>query len=787
MLKFSVRWKKYTPLLQLFLIFTLSTFLTSGCAYYNTLFNAKQSYKDGIKELEKSGGNAPGSNNRGRGNNANPSRKYFETTIEKCWKLIEIYTDENKYADDALLYICKSEFHLQKYASAKTHLDQFLRKYPRSELVPEANLFYAKTLLREDDVEEANRLFREVLASSNDGSIRSQANLELGLYAFEKEDYQEAIGHLEDALKEDISDEDRSRLHYNLGESYYIQKEFKDALKQYEEVEKYEPSVATDYLSRLKRAKTLAQLERFDDANKLLRKMLTAPRFQTFIPVIRNAIGENYQKQGLLDDAVETYKEIVQDRRSSSGTAQAAVNLARLYEFTFNDIDSAVTYYSKVKTLYSRYDSLEAVQNKSRFLGEFKDIRDKINGDEKLISRLTYDEGFRDSLYQAQLDDSIRLASGQVQPDFIPDPEDEEDDLLTAAFSDTSRTDPNDPFAKSDTLETDNNDDRFAARNDNSRDTGFDRNDTGNNDRDDDDTNERDREDDRSDDLGRGGDREGLPDDNRSNLSSKGKESVAEKQKPLEKRKLPQIEFDFMSNRFALAEFYLLKVENIDSAAVYYQDFLKSYDDSVLTPKAVYSLMYISELEGYENPGRVDSLEQILINEYPNSPFSREVLKARGLLADDADAKTRVEKAEKLFREAELLYFNGSVRQAFDRYSEIAVMDSSLEVAAKAQYARAWIFEYDFQQKDSSLSAYEKLIERYPNAREYVVMARAKTQPLVFAQETTVDANAEGAKGDDTADGSSSGTGAIDFELAGEDIFQEKVAWRKNRDSRSLR
>jgi|GEM_PF-1163643 len=804
MLKFSVRWKRYAPLLKFCLIFLLSAFLTSGCAYYNTLFNAKQSYNDGIKELEKAGGNSPSANNRGRsgrGNNANPSRKYFETTIEKCWKLIEIYSDDNKYADDALLYICKSEFHLQKYASAKTHLDQFLKKYPRSELIPEANLFYAKTLLREGDVEEANRLFRDVLASSSDGSIRSQANLELGLYAFEQEDYQEAIGHLEDALKEDISDEDRSRLHYNLGESYYIQKKYKEALKQYEEVEKYEPSVATDYLSRLKRAKALAKLERFDDANKLLRKMLTAPRFQTFIPVIRTAIGENYQKQGLLDDAVETYKEIVRDRRSSPGTAQAAVNLARLYEFTFSDIDSAVAYYGKVKTLYSRYDSLEAVQNKSRFLGEFKEIRDKISGDEKLISRLTYDESFRDSLYQAQFDDSVRLASGQVQPEFIPDPEDEEDDgdLLTAAFSDTSQTDPNNPFGRSDSLDSQNNsDDRFANNDDNSRDSGFNRNndrdndensrDSGfdrNNDRNLDDPNQRDRDDEGRDDIGRGGNRDGLPDNSRSGRNSRNNEQVNQK-KPLEKRKLPQIEFDYMNNRFAMAEFYLLKVENIDSAAYYYQDFLKVYDDSVLTPKAVYSLMYIHELEGFENPERVDSLEQILVKEYPNSPFSREVLRARGLINEE-DAKTKAEKAEKLFREAEILYFNGSVKQAFDRYSDIAAMDSTLEVAARAQYARAWIFEYDFQQKDSSLSAYEELIERYPNARDFVAMARAKTQPLVFAEETTADTKREGAEGDDSAGGTSSGTGAIDFELAGEDVFQEKVAWRKNRDSRSLR
>ncbi|MGH1363130.1 MAG: tetratricopeptide repeat protein [Calditrichia bacterium] len=778
--KYSVRWSE-TPLhfIRLTSCITLLVFLSS-CAYYNTLFNAKQSYNDGIKELEKAGGNSANSKNLGRNNSANSSKKFFETTIEKCWKLIEIYSDENKYADDALLYIAKSEFHLQKYSSAKLHLDQFLKKYPRSDLLAEANLFYAKTLLRENDVDEANRLFRNVLSSSKDGNIRSQANLELGLFAFENQDYQEAISHLEDALKEDISDEDRSRLHYNLGESYYIQKKYKEALKQYQDVEKYQPSVATDYQSRLQRAKTLARLEQYDDANKLLRKMLTAPRFQTFIPVIRNAIGENYQRQGLLDDAVETYREIVRDRRSSSGTAQAAVNLARLYEYTFNDIDSAVTYYSKVKTLFGRYDSLEAVQNKSRFLGEFKEIRDKIDNEEKLISRLTYDETFRDSLYRAQFDDSVRLAEKLINP--TADPEDleddedenEEEDPIAAALRDTSQTNgQNVPDSLKQASNT--NPDPFAANEDVRRN--------------DDNRAEPPDEDGRRDDFGRGRDREGLDDDEDDTDRTSGNRSKEpdKKKKPLEKRKLPQIEFDYMNNRFALAEYYLLKVENEDSASHYYQEFLSTYDDSVLTPKAVYSLIYIHELEGYEDPTLVDSLEKILVNEYPNSLFSRDILQARGIIQKDV-LKTKEEQAEKLFREAEKLYFDGSVQQAFNTYSQIARVDTSLEVSAKAQYARAWIFEYDFQQTDSSLNAYKMLIDRYPLASEYVSMARAKTQPLTFADNSQVAAADNlGADKEANTDESTVSTGAVDFELAGEDIFEEKVAWRKQRNSKQRR
>jgi hypothetical protein len=58
--------------------------ITAGCAYYNTLFNAKRSYNEGIKAAGESS-DPPAA-----------ARKHFETTIEKCWKLIELYSDQSK-------------------------------------------------------------------------------------------------------------------------------------------------------------------------------------------------------------------------------------------------------------------------------------------------------------------------------------------------------------------------------------------------------------------------------------------------------------------------------------------------------------------------------------------------------------------------------------------------------------------------------------------------------------------------------------------------------------------
>ena len=93
--------------------------LLLGCAYYNTLFNAKKNFNAGLEIIQKEPGKETSSQ----------AKRYFEQTIEKCWKLIELYSDKSKYADDALLFIIKSEYYIGNYSQATLHVNQFLSKY----------------------------------------------------------------------------------------------------------------------------------------------------------------------------------------------------------------------------------------------------------------------------------------------------------------------------------------------------------------------------------------------------------------------------------------------------------------------------------------------------------------------------------------------------------------------------------------------------------------------------------------------------------------------------------
>lgn len=730
-----------------YLLFALILFV-SGCAYYNTLFNAKNSYKEGLKVIQGS-----------PDQKATPptAKKYFEDTIDKCWKLIELYSDKSKYADDALLYIAKSEFYLERYAQSQQHLEQFIQKYPESNLLSEAHLWYAKVLLKENEVEKANEYFLLVINNAKNAQLRSEANLSLGLYAFENENYEQSIEYFQRALKEKLDNEYKALLLYHLGEAYYIQKDYKNAIEQYKKVENFNPSVDVEFKSKLHLAKSYSALEKYNDAQRILKKMLTAPRFQTYIPVIKSTMGEVYERQGQVAEAVSIYTEVVKDRKPGEGTAQAAYDLAHIYETYYHNIDSAVVYYGKVSQLYSKFDSAGAANKRKVFLSEFKEIRDKINDEERLAYRLKNEPSFMDSLYKAQREDSLeKLTSVPTQQNTA-----REDSLLrqlayrdsvALGLIDTTAT------ALADSLQNQNAD--SLAQLEENIFQGF-RN-TGNE------------------------SKETNPLTQAPQLNT-GAEKPEEEKKPLEMRKLPQIEFDLMNNRYHLAEFYLLKEQNYDSAAYHYHKFLETYEDSILTPKALYSLIYIYKSPGHEDPKQVEELENQILENYPNSVFARHILRSKGLLKEEEPPPTPEQEAEKLFLKAESLYFAGDLSRSVQTYNFVASMDTSWLISAKARYASAWIYEHDLAMRDSALAAYQKIIDNYPTATAYVTVAKKKTTPIAETKTTTAaDTSSQAVAVQDTSaaiePGGEIAAGTVGFVVGSEDILQEKIQWRIKRD-----
>ncbi|MFZ0390694.1 MAG: tetratricopeptide repeat protein, partial [Calditrichia bacterium] len=453
-----------------------------------------------------------------------------------------------------------------------------------------------------------------------------------------------------------------------------------------------------------------SELEKYKESLQILRKMLTAPRFKNFVPQIKTEIANIYDQQGRQVEALDLYKEVVKERISNPGTAQASFNLAQIYENRLQNVDSAVYYYGQVEKIYSKYDSVQKAKDKHRFLSELKTLRDEIKKDQRLSYRLENEPSFRDSLYEAQMLDSLQKLVQPETPemdttsvaDFTYPP----DSLLKSTDSTIQKQrEIRDEFETADPDLVEDPDSTLGSENE-----VIDRNDLFG-------SLENPEEQEQNQNRTRNQRNEGENPEN---------EQPQIKPKVLEKRKLPEIKEDLKQNRYHIAEYFLLQVQNYDSALYYYKKFLNTYQDTILTPKAYYSMYYIFSQPDHRDSLKQDSLKSLLRNQYPESPFTRQMLKApESEEQKEAVRDSLSQVGHRMFRNAERLYEENELDSALALYKKAAELDTSLFWSAKAQFARAWIFEHDLQNIDKAINEYETLANKYKEP-EFTSLAQKK-------------------------------------------------------------
>ena len=160
-------------------VLIISLLLIIGCAYYNTMFNAFELYEEGNLKIANS-----------KDGKITPDiKKNFNSAIDKCWSLINVHGDSSDWADDALLLISKSHYLIEEYGKANRFLDQFLKKYPNSELLNEAKIWYAKVLVKSDEDEKALILLNQMLLNDMDDELKAEALSSLGSIYYLRKDY----------------------------------------------------------------------------------------------------------------------------------------------------------------------------------------------------------------------------------------------------------------------------------------------------------------------------------------------------------------------------------------------------------------------------------------------------------------------------------------------------------------------------------------------------------------------------------------------------------------------
>ena len=195
---------------------------------------------------------------------------------------------------------------------------------------------------------------------------------------------------------------------------------------------------------------------------------------------------------------------------------------------------------------------------------------------------------------------------------------------------------------------------------------------------------------------------------------------------PKAKRTVEEILKTLDKNRFSLAEYFLLTMQNYDSALVTYQDFVISSQDTALRPKALFSIAYIHQYDKKDTV-RSDSLYDVIIHDYPSSPYTEYILKARGQLKNTVE-ESGPDSSYLEFLRAEEYMSRDLFEDAIGVLANIAENDSGSTWAQKSRYAIAWIYENKLDSIDAAIEAYGILVNEYPNT-DYAKKAGNKIKP----------------------------------------------------------
>jgi TolA-binding protein len=629
-----------------FSLFLIPLVMIIGCAYYNTLFNAMEKYEEGVTKIKSSRD----------GEITSDIRNDFYKTIDKCWKLINIYSDSSSYADEALLLIGKSYYQVKEYPKAERYLTQFNQKYNDSELITESYLLLAMVLIDMDRDDEALEHLNRVISSDEDDDLTAEAYYNLGRIYYKKEDYNNARIQFDQVIENSSNDELDANAQFMIAESYFDEQNYSEALPKYTDVNEFDTSIEMLYDANMRRVDCLIELDEHEQAITTLEEIAKTGKFLDKKAMVNARIGDIYVLQDQIPEATNMYDEIMETYPRTEGSAIAAYGMAKLLEFYYADIDSAKRLYQKVGKEYRDTEFLEEANERAGILDRYQKIRINIERDLADLEKINTDSLDVDSL-------SLEYAE-------IDTAEFDTAEIDTAEF-DTSEID----TAEVDTVGTE--------------------------------------------------------------TKIKGKETAKPAKKPA-KRLAVDIEKSLEKNMFSMAEFFLLTLVNYDSAAEAYQKFINSSNDSVLVPKAYYSLYYAYNY-GLQLLDKADSIKQIILLDYPETPYATYLT---GPKEDTIEDKNEISVYKNLFLQGEELISEEKYLGAIDIFRQIANEDSGSMLAQKSRYVIAWIYETKIEDIQGAVDAYALAVKEYPGSEVGKIAKNKIKEPVetdVQSPQTAVD------------------------------------------------
>ena len=343
-------------------------------AYFNTYYNAQRLFNeaetDVMTQLDSRSG---GRNWLGTFAIQPATKTKLESVIEKCSKLLQYHPD-SKLVDDALMMIGKAYYYEDENQQAERKFNEIISGYPDGSRAVEARLLLAYAQYRMNTREEARKTAQEVidLAKKNDEpEMISRASLVLGQMAQEDKDYAGARENFDLAAQFGATPEQRSSASLMSAEMYRKMSMYREAEDAYRRAEKASNDYSGEYRGRMGALRMIEKQGRYGEALKGFRLLRTDAKNKEFFGEIELEVANTFRDSGDLPGAVRHYTIVDTTYPRTESSARSYFALGDLYEHILYRYDSALVAYTKGKTEFPTAEVTQQCAHRAEYLTRY--------------------------------------------------------------------------------------------------------------------------------------------------------------------------------------------------------------------------------------------------------------------------------------------------------------------------------------------------------------------------------------------------------------------------------
>jgi tetratricopeptide (TPR) repeat protein len=364
----------------------------NSISYFNGYYNAKWLFDEAEDEIR-----SDALARRGQASSAATADQIPAGTKEKLLKVIDkcsnilTFHSTSTLVDDALILIGKSFYYQAEYLKAERKFSELLTQYPNSPLVLETQIWYARTEEKLRKNEAGIRMCESTIAAakaSDDSKIETQAHRILGRLYLQEKQTDKAVMEFEKEIALLNDDNTKAEVQMNLGSIYSSEGQHEKAAEAYLQVGGYTSDIYSNYYSKVQAAIAYREIKEYKKGLTLVDAMIENFRYKTYLPDLLFERANNYAASGKKSEAIDEYINIDTVYTKTENALHSAYQLGVLYEKEIGDYQLALKYYTEVNSA-AGYKFIADGHLKFAALTRYFDARKKLEMADSLLFVLT--------------------------------------------------------------------------------------------------------------------------------------------------------------------------------------------------------------------------------------------------------------------------------------------------------------------------------------------------------------------------------------------------------------